>query len=103
MISAERWPIDRDPPWEGDWEIVPDLAIEVVSPNDVFTDVERKVVEYFDHGAREVWVVSPAEKRVYVYTSRDGVRIVSGSAELETPLVPGWRLPLAELFRSAGR
>jgi Uma2 family endonuclease len=100
FVSAERWPIDQDPPWEGDWDVVPDLAIEVISPNDTFTAVERKVGEYFEHHVRQLWVVSPAERRVYVYDSRDAVRIVAAPADLETPLLPGWKLPLATLFRS---
>src|SRR5438128_1525689 len=49
FVSADRWPVDQDPQWEGDWEVVPDLAVEVVSPNDTFSEVERKVGEYFDH------------------------------------------------------
>jgi Uma2 family endonuclease len=98
FVSAERWPIDRETPWEGDWDVVPDLAIEVVSPNDTFAAVERKLGEYFENGVRQVWVVSPAERRVYVYDSPDVVRIVAAHAELETPLLPGWRLPLATLF-----
>lgn len=98
FVSCDRWPFDRDPPAEGDWDVVPDLAVEVVSPNDVFEHVERKVGEYFDHGVREVWVVSPPERRVHVYTAHDAVRIVTAPADLETPLLPGWRLSLAELF-----
>ncbi len=98
FVSAARWPLGQNPPWEGDWDVVPDLAVEVVSPNDSFNAVEKKVGEYFDHGVREVWVVSPPERHVYVYESRDAVRIVAAPAELETPLVPGWRLPLATLF-----
>ncbi len=98
FVSAERWPLDRRPPREGDWPVVPDLAVEVVSPNDVMTDVLAKVGEYFERGVRQVWVVVPAERQVYVYDSRDAVRIVAEPAALETPLVPGWRLPVATLF-----
>jgi Uma2 family endonuclease len=99
FVSADRWPLDRNPPAEGDWDAIPDLAIEVVSPNDSFRDVERKVREYLGHGVREVWVVSPSEQRVFVHTGRDAVRAVAAPSELETPLVPGWKLPLATLFR----
>jgi Uma2 family endonuclease len=60
-----------------------------------------KVSEYFDHGVRQVWIVAPGDRRVYVYDNADTVRIVSGTGELETPLLPGWCLPLAELFRTA--
>jgi Uma2 family endonuclease len=100
FVSADRWPVDRDPPWEGDWDVVPDLAIEVVSPHDIFQNVLAKVGEYFDHGVRQVWVVIPPERRLYVYDSRDLIRSVAAPADLETPLLPNWRLPLATLFRA---
>jgi Uma2 family endonuclease len=100
FVSAERWPVSQDPPWEGDWDVVPDLAVEVISPNDTFSAVERKIGEYFDQAVRQVWVVSPEEQRVYVYDSRDSIRPVTAPAELESTLFPGWRLPLATLFRN---
>jgi Uma2 family endonuclease len=98
FVSADRWPLDREPPAAGDWEVVPDLAVEVVSPNDLFQTVVAKVGEYFDHGVRQVWVVVPRERRVYVYDAPEVVRVVT--ADLDTPLLPGWRLPLANLFRT---
>ncbi len=103
FVSAERWPLDRDIPEVGDWEVVPDLAVEVFSPNDDAEDLARKVVEYFDHGVREVWLAMPRAKQVHVYESRDRSRVVVPPAELETALLPGWRLPLATLFRGSPR
>ncbi len=97
FVPADRWPLDRPLP-RGDWEVVPALAVEVTSPNDVFDDLERKVDEYISHGVREVWVIAPPTQRVYVYDNPGTGRIVTAPAELATPLVPGWRLPLAELF-----
>lgn len=34
FVSFQRWPADRVIPEEGDWVVVPDLAVEVISPND---------------------------------------------------------------------
>jgi len=86
-------------PAVGDWDVVPDLAIEVVSPNDDMEEVLKNVGEYFDYDVKEVWVIVPGQRQVYVYRSLTDVRIVAESAALETPLVPGWTLPLATLFR----
>src|SRR5437667_2465358 len=36
FVSAQKWPLDRPIPESGDWDVVPDLAVEVISPNDVF-------------------------------------------------------------------
>lgn len=103
FVSAGRWPLDRDIPDVGDWEVVPDLTVEVFSPNDDAEDLARKVVEYFDYGVREVWLVMPRAKQVHVYESRDRSRVVLPPAELESALLPGWRLPLATLFRGSPR
>jgi type 1 glutamine amidotransferase len=47
-----------------------------------------------------VWVISPQEKQVYVYHSPTDLDIVTAEQTLEAgDLLPGFRLPLAELFR----
>src|SRR5436309_11357089 len=48
FVSAERWPLDKPIPLTGDsWDVVPDLAVEVVSPSDRANKLERKLTEYF--------------------------------------------------------
>lgn len=66
----------------------------------------RKVSELFDRldrafegGVRAVWAVFPNVGLVYCYTSPNAVRVLSRSDELTgEPVVPGFRLPLADLF-----
>jgi Uma2 family endonuclease len=100
FVSAQRWPLDREIPESGDWQVVPDLAVEVVSPNDLIRDILAKMREYFEMGVRQVWIVIPEEKQVYVYTSRTEVRILSSADELDGgTLLPGFRLPVATLFK----
>jgi Uma2 family endonuclease len=102
FVSTARWPLDRALPETGDWEVVPDLAVEVISPNDVFKDVLAKVREYFHYGVQVVWVVAPEERQVYVYDSPTHVRILTGQDELTGgEVVPGFRLPLGLLFQDA--
>jgi len=64
FIRNGRLPGDQTP--EGNINIAPDLAIEVLSPNDLAYDIERKVEEYFKAGVKEVWVVSPDTRTVRV-------------------------------------
>jgi len=102
FVAAARWPLDRPLPETGDWEVVPDLAIEVVSPNDLMEDVVGKVLEYFRHGVQQVWAVLPSHQQVYIYEAPTRVHIVPAPDELEGgPLLPGYRLPLATLFAGA--
>lgn len=98
FVSAERWPLDREIPEVGDWAVIPDLALEVISPNDRFGEVNKKVREYFRYGVREVWVVEPEDRVVSVYASPTDVEIRTHEQSLETPLLPGLTIPLGEVF-----
>jgi Uma2 family endonuclease len=102
FVSAARWPLDRALPRTGDWSVVPDLAVEVISPNDVFKDVLSKVREYFHYGVRVVWVIAPEEQQIYVYDAPAHVRILTGQDELTGgEVVPGFRMSLVHLFQHA--
>ena len=75
----------------------PDLAIEVVSNNETFTSIVRKAHRYLKHGTQEVWVFHIPSREVYFY-STEGKRILDDHEMFETPLIPGFRMPLGELF-----
>ncbi|MCC7492881.1 MAG: Uma2 family endonuclease [Fimbriimonadaceae bacterium] len=76
----------------------PDLAVEVASPSDTTTAVHDKASMWLAHGAQVVWVVWPAQQTVWNW-SRDAGRVVlRNDATLTSPLLPGFALPLAELF-----
>jgi Uma2 family endonuclease len=80
--------------------IPPDMAAEVISPNDLFEDVDRKVEEYLRVGVRLVWIVSPATRQVYVHRPDGSVVKLRENAELTgEEVIPGFRCPIAELFR----
>jgi Uma2 family endonuclease len=99
FVSASRWPLDRPVPETGDWNVVPDLAVEVVSPNDVFDDLLAKLHEYFQAGVRQVWIVASSHKQVQVYDSPTRVRIIAAPDELDGgQILPGFHLPVVELF-----
>jgi Uma2 family endonuclease len=102
FVSARQWPLNRELPESGDWDVVPDLAVEVVSPTDEFSDVVAKVREYFEYGVRRVWVILPEERQVYVYESPTQVRILAADETLlGEDLFPGFTLPLPRLFAHA--
>ncbi|MDQ7023980.1 MAG: Uma2 family endonuclease [Anaerolineae bacterium] len=70
FFRAERFQqyIDSVPDW-GDklFVIVPDLAIEVVSPNDRFSIINKKVRQYLADGVELVWIIDPQEQNAYVH------------------------------------
>jgi Uma2 family endonuclease len=100
FVSADRWPLAREIPITGDWAIVPDLAVEVISPNDIFQDVLAKLHEYFQYGVQLVWTVVPEAQQVYVYDAPTQVRILTVHDTLTgNRILPDFRLPLASLFQ----
>jgi Uma2 family endonuclease len=100
FVTAAKWPLDRPVPETGDWQMVPDLAVEVVSPNDVLQEVFTKMREYFRYGARQVWIVLPIDREVYVYDSPTSPHVLTAADDLDGgSLLPGLRLPLGTLFQ----
>jgi Uma2 family endonuclease len=76
----------------------PDLAVEVVSPNDLVYDVEEKVDEYLRAGTRLVWVISPRSKTVTVYTPTS-IKIVDINGTLDGgDVLPGFSLLVTTIF-----
>ncbi len=75
----------------------PDIAVEVLSPSEGAMDVRRKVRDYLGAGSTEVWLVDHANEEVVVHT-KSGMRPFSGSDVLESPLLPGFSVVIADLF-----
>ena len=81
--------------------MIPDLAVEIVSPTNYASKVITKVNDYFRYGVKCVWVVYPIEQQVYVYESPTSVQILTRAGTLECPtILPGLQLPLAQLFEA---
>ena len=77
----------------------PDLAVEVLSPEDTVSEIQKKVGEYLEGGVPLVWIVDPANKTVTVYRSLQDIRVVTVSEELDAaPVLPGFRTKVAEIF-----
>ena len=78
-----------------------DIMIEIVSPGQG-SELLDKVEFYLHHGARRVWVVDPQRRRVGIYSPDASPRSVSGvDGNLTDDLLPGFSLPLTELFGAA--
>ena len=78
---------------------VPDLCIEIISPSEEPADMARKVREYFASGAKIVWQMFPESETIKVYTEPDDFTLYTAQDEIDCPdLLPGFRVPVAELF-----
>jgi Uma2 family endonuclease len=98
FVSSAKWPVGRPPPPQGDWEIVPDLGVEVISPHNAYHKVVAKVHEYFKYGTTQVWIIVPESRIVQVYRGPDDVTTLTADEPLTSELIPGWSYPIAELL-----
>jgi Uma2 family endonuclease len=97
FVSRARIPEDGVP--EGFWPMAPDLAVEVVSPNDRANDVQDKIGQYLAGGTRLVWVLWPRRRSVSVHAGHGLVRELGPEEELDGgEVLPGFRARVAELF-----
>ena len=100
FVSAER--VRAIGRVTGFWPGAPDLVVEVISPNDLYTEVEEKVAEWLVHGARLVFVVNPRRRTVAVHRPDGPRRVLTIDDTLDgEDVVPGWTLHLRELFGEA--
>jgi len=84
---------------EGYFTIVPDLVVEVISPNDLSYEVERKRHEWLDAGVQLVWVVHPEVKTIHAYGTDGSTRLYQKTDTLTAePLLPEFRVSVADLF-----
>ncbi|MCS6941107.1 MAG: Uma2 family endonuclease, partial [Roseiflexus sp.] len=80
-------------------DVAPELIAEVLSPEDSWSGVMQKMREYFEIGARLVWIVDPHARRVYAYRSMTDVREFTEADELPgDDVLPGFSVPVAALF-----
>ena len=85
---------------KGFFEGAPDLAVEIISPNNTFAEIHNKLVEYFDNGTRLVWVILPDEECVLVYHQPKPSKLLQVEDSLDgEAVITGFQLPLMELFQ----
>jgi len=83
----------------GHSKIAPDLAVEVVSPNDLHSEVRVKISEYRAAGVRLVWVVDPDSRSVEIFRADGSVALLYGGDELTgEEVLPGFRCRVEDLF-----
>ncbi|MBM3223899.1 MAG: Uma2 family endonuclease [Candidatus Tectomicrobia bacterium] len=78
---------------------MPDVVIEVKSPDDTYAAMRERATYYLEHGARLVWLIYPAKCLVEVYRQSADSDILTGTDTLQGEAVlPGFALPLQEIF-----
>jgi Uma2 family endonuclease len=80
-------------------DLIPDLAVEVLSKGNTRKEMERKLKEYFLAGVCQVWFVDPKRRTVRVYNSPEQSIVLSEEQTLDGgSVLPGLELPIRSLF-----
>lgn len=81
------------------WPGAPDLAVEVISPHDTYTEVEEKAVEWLSVGCRLLLVLNPRRRTVTAYRSPHDIQLFAEEETLDLDdVVPGFAISLKDLF-----
>lgn len=97
FIRKDHLPAEM--PREAFWPGAPDLAVEVVSPSDTFTEIDEKVRAWLDAGTSVVWVVNPDWRNVTVYRSATDIQVLTHKDELSgQEVVAGFRCRVSDIF-----
>lgn len=84
---------------EGSVMQMPDLAIEIRSPDDSLKQMREKAEYYLANGSRLVWLVVPGKRYVEVHRPNQEEEIMFGSDVLDGgDVLPGFTLPIADVF-----
>lgn len=90
--SGRKLPLDKLP------EGAPDLAVEVVSPNDAPSEVERRISDYFAGGCKRVWVFHPEHREVYIHGLAGVTRRRADETLEDAELLPEFSVKVSEFF-----
>lgn len=99
IVRASRMPRDHATLFRGPLEFPPDIAIEVLSPDDRPSRVSNKVSFYLRSGTEIVWLIDPEERTLTEHRRGDLSRIYTATEEVSAaPVLANFRLDLARLF-----
>lgn len=98
-VKRERWDALSDAEQEGFAPLCPDFVVELRSRTDRLADLQEKMQEYIDNGARLGWLVDPLEKRVHIYRPGQAVEVLDDPLIVSgDPVLPGFVLNVRELW-----
>lgn len=104
FIPWSAFPGGELPEDEVYWSVPPVLAVEVLSPSNTKTEMDRKLRELFGAGCKLAWLIDPETRTAKVYTSATRAKELGPDGVLDGgKVLPGFKLPLAELFAVARR
>ena len=79
--------------------IVPEIVAEILSPTETPRAIHRKLKQYFAAGVKEVWLIDPEPREIEIWKGPSlPDPVLAGADVLTSALLPGFAIPLEELF-----
>lgn len=80
-------------------DVAPELVVEIMSPNDRWGEVRRKLREYFEIGVSAVLIVEPKEKTISLFRSPTTLQELTEAETLTLEdILPGFAVPVSAFF-----
>ena len=78
----------------------PDLAVEILSPNNTRKEIDERLKDFFASGTQITWIINPDTECVEVCYALNRRKLVGSGADLDGEhVLPGFRYPIADLFK----
>jgi Uma2 family endonuclease len=94
FVSKSRVPDPPDFTW---YEIGPDLAVEVISPNNKTSDTHLKVMQLLNAGARLVWLVYPDSRTVVTHSADGAITLHQNDTLSGGDVLPGFEIRIGDI------
>ncbi len=98
FMSWDRLP-GRKRPRKPVPDLAPDLAVEVLSPNNTKAEMDRKVREYFEAGVTLVWLIDPQKRTARIFSTAENSVLIRDDQSLDGgDVLPGFVVRLSDLL-----
>ncbi len=98
-VKRDRWEALTQQQQDGYVPLCPDFVVELRSPTDSLEELQAKMREYMDNGARLGWLINPQARQVEIYRQGQQVEILSDPTTLSgEDVLPGFTLNLQRIF-----
>ncbi|MGL5881345.1 Uma2 family endonuclease [Chroococcidiopsis sp.] len=98
-VERRRWEALSQQQQDGYVPLSPDFVVELRSPTDALEELQIKMQEYMDNGARLGWLINPQDRQVEIYRLGQPVEVLQAPLTLSgEDVLPGFVLNLQRIF-----
>ncbi|MDJ0844136.1 MAG: Uma2 family endonuclease [Crocosphaera sp.] len=98
-VSQARWDALTPEQQDSFIPLCPDFVVELRSKNDTLKDLQTKMEEYMQNGAKLGWLIDPKNKRVEIYRPGEVAEVLKNPSQLSgETILQGFSLSLKRVW-----